>query len=170
MACLPNMLLQEYMWPEPINVFFRLLILTWNRFSISGPFVHISSMLSRMLSKFVRPFRGIYANETRNVDMLSCACALGVSSSFASPIGEWLVLSFLFFSSVFLYFQNNSSQWCKSIKPCFHDIHPFFIRTILWEHRGSNLVSKTMAKNWKIERRNLLQLEQREAFLNMFLG
>ena len=52
-----------------------------------GPFVHISSMLSRMLSKFIRPFRGIYANETRNVDMLSCACALGVSSSFASPIG-----------------------------------------------------------------------------------
>ena len=26
-------------------------------------------------------------NEARNVDMLSCACALGVSSSFAAPIG-----------------------------------------------------------------------------------
>lgn len=52
-----------------------------------GPFVHISSMCARMLSKFIKGFQGIYVNEARNVDMLACACALGVSSSFAAPIG-----------------------------------------------------------------------------------
>lgn len=52
-----------------------------------GPFVHISSIVARMLSKFIKGFHGIYVNEARNVDMLSCACALGVSSSFAAPIG-----------------------------------------------------------------------------------
>ena len=44
-------------------------------------------MCARMLSKFIKGFQGIYVNEARNVDMLSCACALGVSSSFAAPIG-----------------------------------------------------------------------------------
>ena len=29
----------------------------------------------------------MFQNESRNTDMLACACALGVSSSFASPIG-----------------------------------------------------------------------------------
>eukprot|EP00795_Rhopilema_esculentum_P006672 gene6672-12228_t len=52
-----------------------------------GPFVHISSMVARMLSKFIKAFHGIYVNESRNTDMLACACAVGVSSSFAAPIG-----------------------------------------------------------------------------------
>uniref|UniRef100_A0A7M5X152 Chloride channel protein n=2 Tax=Clytia hemisphaerica TaxID=252671 RepID=A0A7M5X152_9CNID len=52
-----------------------------------GPFVHVSSIVARMLSKFIKGFHGIYVNEARNVDMLACACALGVSSSFAAPIG-----------------------------------------------------------------------------------
>ena len=49
--------------------------------------MHISSMCARLLSKFIKGFQGIYVNEARNVDMLACACALGVSSSFAAPIG-----------------------------------------------------------------------------------
>ena len=52
-----------------------------------GPFVHISCMCARLMSKFIKGFQGIYANESRNSDILSCACALGVSSSFAAPIG-----------------------------------------------------------------------------------
>eukprot|EP00794_Sanderia_malayensis_P015115 gene15115-16671_t len=52
-----------------------------------GPFVHISSMCARMFSKFIKAFHSIYVNETRNTDMLACACAVGVSSSFAAPIG-----------------------------------------------------------------------------------
>ena len=49
--------------------------------------MHVSSIVARMLSKFIKGFHGIYVNEARNVDMLACACALGVSSSFAAPIG-----------------------------------------------------------------------------------
>ena len=44
-------------------------------------------MCARLMSKFIKGFQGIYANESRNSDILSCACALGVSSSFAAPIG-----------------------------------------------------------------------------------
>lgn len=49
-------------------------------------------MCARMLSKFIKGFQGIYVNEARNVDMLACACALGVSSSFAAPIGGKILL------------------------------------------------------------------------------
>ena len=32
-------------------------------------------------------FKRIFSNETRNVEMLAAACAVGVSCTFAAPIG-----------------------------------------------------------------------------------
>ncbi|XP_046850431.1 chloride channel protein 2-like isoform X2 [Xenia sp. Carnegie-2017] len=52
-----------------------------------GPFVHIACIVARALGKFVTSFKGIFMNESRNTEILAAACALGVSSCFASPIG-----------------------------------------------------------------------------------
>ncbi|XP_041479346.1 chloride channel protein 2-like isoform X6 [Lytechinus variegatus] len=52
-----------------------------------GPFVHIASIVSTMLSKLIVSFKGIYENESRNCEMLAAACAVGVSCNFAAPIG-----------------------------------------------------------------------------------
>lgn len=51
-----------------------------------GPFVHIASILAQFLSKLTI-FRGIFENESRNIDMLAAACAVGVGACFASPVG-----------------------------------------------------------------------------------
>ncbi|CAM2119326.1 unnamed protein product [Caretta caretta] len=52
-----------------------------------GPFVHIASMCATLLSKFLSLFGGIYKNESRNIEMLAAACAVGVGCCFAAPIG-----------------------------------------------------------------------------------
>ena len=74
-----------------------------------GPFVHIASIVATLLTKLVTsfqvnflevkaigtmlktchflPLQGIYANESRNSEMLEAACAVGVACCFASPIG-----------------------------------------------------------------------------------
>ncbi|XP_066475867.1 chloride channel protein 2 isoform X1 [Tiliqua scincoides] len=52
-----------------------------------GPFVHIASMCASLLSKFLSLFGGIYENESRNIEMLAAACAVGVGCCFAAPIG-----------------------------------------------------------------------------------
>ncbi|KAK7793887.1 hypothetical protein R5R35_003570 [Gryllus longicercus] len=52
-----------------------------------GPFVHIASIAATLLSKLVTSFQGIYENESRNCEMLAAACAVGVASCFAAPIG-----------------------------------------------------------------------------------
>ncbi|XP_023289163.1 chloride channel protein 2 isoform X2 [Orussus abietinus] len=52
-----------------------------------GPFVHIASIVATLLSKLVTSFQGIYENESRNCEMLAAACAVGVASCFAAPIG-----------------------------------------------------------------------------------
>ncbi|KAL7305148.1 hypothetical protein TKK_0002546 [Trichogramma kaykai] len=52
-----------------------------------GPFVHIASIVATLLSKMVTSFNGIYENESRNGEMLAAACAVGVASCFAAPIG-----------------------------------------------------------------------------------
>ncbi|XP_032669295.1 chloride channel protein 2 isoform X1 [Odontomachus brunneus] len=52
-----------------------------------GPFVHIGSIVATLLSKLVTSFQGIYENESRNCEMLAAACAVGVASCFAAPIG-----------------------------------------------------------------------------------
>ncbi|XP_072111359.1 chloride channel protein 2-like isoform X4 [Mobula birostris] len=52
-----------------------------------GPFVHIASMCAALLSKFMSLFGGIYENESRNIEMLAAACAVGVGCCFAAPIG-----------------------------------------------------------------------------------
>ncbi|KJE95626.1 voltage-gated chloride channel protein [Capsaspora owczarzaki ATCC 30864] len=50
-----------------------------------GPSVHISSIISHKLSRHV--FKSIGRNEARRMEMLSAACAVGVSSNFGAPIG-----------------------------------------------------------------------------------
>uniref|UniRef100_V5GJ05 Chloride channel protein 2 n=1 Tax=Anoplophora glabripennis TaxID=217634 RepID=V5GJ05_ANOGL len=52
-----------------------------------GPFVHIASISATLLSKLVTGFQGIYENESRTTEMLAAACAVGVGSCFAAPIG-----------------------------------------------------------------------------------
>ncbi|KAG8581770.1 hypothetical protein GDO81_007796 [Engystomops pustulosus] len=52
-----------------------------------GPFVHVASMCAALLSKFMSLFGGIYENESRNIEMLAAACAVGVGCCFAAPIG-----------------------------------------------------------------------------------
>ncbi|XP_046719669.1 chloride channel protein 2-like [Silurus meridionalis] len=52
-----------------------------------GPFVHIASLCAALLCKFMSLFGGIYENESRNIEMLAAACAVGVGCCFAAPIG-----------------------------------------------------------------------------------
>lgn len=52
-----------------------------------GPFIHISSMYSVLLSRLVAQFQGIYKNEVRATEMMAAACALGVACCFGAPIG-----------------------------------------------------------------------------------
>ena len=52
-----------------------------------GPFVHIASIVATLLNKLVTSFKGVYANESRNSEMLAAAVAVGVACCFASPIG-----------------------------------------------------------------------------------
>ncbi|XP_008194671.1 chloride channel protein 2 isoform X2 [Tribolium castaneum] len=52
-----------------------------------GPFVHIASISATLLSKLVTGFQGIYENENRTTEMLAAACAVGVGSCFAAPVG-----------------------------------------------------------------------------------
>ncbi|XP_050300411.1 chloride channel protein 2 [Anthonomus grandis grandis] len=52
-----------------------------------GPFVHIASITATLLSKLITGFQGIYENESRTTEMLAAACAVGVGSCFAAPVG-----------------------------------------------------------------------------------
>ncbi|TDG46834.1 hypothetical protein AWZ03_006718 [Drosophila navojoa] len=55
-----------------------------------GPYVHIASIVAHLLSKLATPFRSIYQNESRSTEMLAAACALGLGTCFAAPIGAVL--------------------------------------------------------------------------------
>ena len=63
-----------------------------------GPFVHIASIVATLLTKLVTSFQGIYANESRNSEMLEAACAVGVACCFASPIGGVLFRLVIYFT------------------------------------------------------------------------
>uniref|UniRef100_A0A3Q0RRE1 Chloride voltage-gated channel 1 n=1 Tax=Amphilophus citrinellus TaxID=61819 RepID=A0A3Q0RRE1_AMPCI len=52
-----------------------------------GPFVHIASICAAVLSRFMSIFSGVYENDGRKQDLLVCACAVGVATCFAAPIG-----------------------------------------------------------------------------------
>ncbi|KAH8358431.1 hypothetical protein KR093_000224, partial [Drosophila rubida] len=52
-----------------------------------GPYVHIASIVANLLSKLATPFRSIYQNESRSNEMLAAACAVGLGTCFAAPIG-----------------------------------------------------------------------------------
>ena len=45
-------------------------------------------MFTHVCNSVIRQgFKRIFSNETRNVEMLAAACAVGVSCTFAAPIG-----------------------------------------------------------------------------------
>uniref|UniRef100_A0A8C5CPE2 Chloride voltage-gated channel 1 n=1 Tax=Gadus morhua TaxID=8049 RepID=A0A8C5CPE2_GADMO len=52
-----------------------------------GPFVHIASICAAVLSRCMSFFSGVYENSTHNQDLLVCACAVGVATCFAAPVG-----------------------------------------------------------------------------------
>ena len=52
-----------------------------------GPFVHIASMIAIQLTKLQNFWLGKRTEEARMVELLSAACAVGVSCCFAAPIG-----------------------------------------------------------------------------------
>jgi chloride channel 2 len=52
-----------------------------------GPFVHMSSILAHQMGKLITRFNKSIYNEGHNYELLAAACALGVSSNFAAPIG-----------------------------------------------------------------------------------
>ncbi|KAL3119101.1 hypothetical protein niasHT_003884 [Heterodera trifolii] len=52
-----------------------------------GPFVHIASVMANLLSQCVLSKRSPFGNESCSYEMLSAACAVGVSSTFSAPVG-----------------------------------------------------------------------------------
>eukprot|EP00117_Sycon_ciliatum_P030023 scpid67615/ scgid2695/ Chloride channel protein 2 len=52
-----------------------------------GPFVHMASILGHNLSRILTNINTIYLNESRASELLAAACAVGVSSNFAAPVG-----------------------------------------------------------------------------------
>ncbi|KAE8288942.1 Chloride channel protein 1 [Larimichthys crocea] len=60
-----------------------------------GPFVHIASICAAVLSRFMSIFSGVYENGTHNQDLLVCACAVGVATCFAAPVGGKSLLNSL---------------------------------------------------------------------------
>ncbi|XP_054160906.1 chloride channel protein 2-like [Oppia nitens] len=52
-----------------------------------GPFVHISAMLVNQLVKLFGPIRSQNEYESRFLDLIAVACAVGVATTFASPVG-----------------------------------------------------------------------------------
>ena len=52
-----------------------------------GPFVHIASIVSSLLSKVVNKFQKSDGNQSRNNEMLAAACAVGVACCFGAPVG-----------------------------------------------------------------------------------
>ncbi|CAG7725530.1 unnamed protein product [Allacma fusca] len=55
-----------------------------------GPFVHIGSMVATILAR-TRMFQSIYLNQSRGMEMLAAACAVGVACCFAAPVGGVLM-------------------------------------------------------------------------------
>ncbi|XP_039645964.1 chloride channel protein 2-like isoform X3 [Perca fluviatilis] len=52
-----------------------------------GPFVHLGGLCAAVLMRFMSLFGEIYENESRYIEMLAAASAVGVGSCFAAPIG-----------------------------------------------------------------------------------
>ncbi|VDO78946.1 unnamed protein product [Heligmosomoides polygyrus] len=54
---------------------------------LSGPFVHIASVVANQLSRFLPISTGVFENESRASEMLAAGCAVGVACTFSAPVG-----------------------------------------------------------------------------------
>nr|CAH7729647.1 unnamed protein product [Callosobruchus chinensis] len=52
-----------------------------------GPLIHMSSIIVTKLSKAISSFNKIYVNESKKIEMLGAAWAVGVACTFNAPIG-----------------------------------------------------------------------------------
>ncbi|CAJ0955219.1 unnamed protein product, partial [Mesorhabditis belari] len=52
-----------------------------------GPFVHISSILANQLCLFAARFDRAFGSESRRIETLTAACAIGVACTFSAPVG-----------------------------------------------------------------------------------
>lgn len=52
-----------------------------------GPLIHISSIIMTKMGKAIATINGIYMNESRTIELLGAAWAVGVACTFNAPIG-----------------------------------------------------------------------------------
>ncbi|OZC04963.1 chloride transporter, ClC family [Onchocerca flexuosa] len=57
-----------------------------------GPFVHMGAIVATVLSKVINncKYTEFFVNEGREVEMLSCGCAVGIACTFSAPVGAVL--------------------------------------------------------------------------------
>lgn len=56
-----------------------------------GPLIHMSSIIVTKLSKAISSFNTVYGNESKKIEMLGAAWAVGVACTFNAPIGGKLI-------------------------------------------------------------------------------
>lgn len=52
-----------------------------------GPFVHIASVVANQMCLLAAKFDSAYREESRRMECLAAACAVGVACTFSSPVG-----------------------------------------------------------------------------------
>lgn len=52
-----------------------------------GPLVHMSSIVTTLYAKLLSKMRHFKGEQIRKTEMLAAACAVGVATTFAAPIG-----------------------------------------------------------------------------------
>ncbi|VDK85222.1 unnamed protein product, partial [Onchocerca ochengi] len=52
-----------------------------------GPFVHMGSIVAHLMRRLVEGSKPVYANESRNYELLAAGCAAGVAATFSAPVG-----------------------------------------------------------------------------------
>ena len=75
--------------PVLIAKLFGLILALGSRLPVGkeGPFIHIACMIAIQLCKLQNKMLGKKTEDSRMVELLSAACAVGVSCCFAAPIG-----------------------------------------------------------------------------------
>lgn len=56
-----------------------------------GPLIHMSSIIVTKMSNALSTFNQVFINESKKIEMLGAAWAVGVACTFNAPIGgEWV--------------------------------------------------------------------------------